>query len=187
MGTGSSEQFLFSSVAKQRAIEIGDRPDFTWDLRKSALRYRNPFSPFTRLLTIATLSIVILGHTTAFAGTTVDMWGSDTNEQGIQRDCAFELRNFKRGLFLGICPTTKQLQWSYHFELSGEGPQYDVRTVSVDDSLAFDQQLTKVYLKVVSGHVLVDRKAQSVEIDIQIEQAGVTNQFVGNGAYSFHQ
>jgi hypothetical protein len=140
-----------------------------------------------RRLIIATLTIAISGHATAFAGTTVDMWGSDTNAQGIQTDCAFELRNFKGGLFLGICPTTKQLQWSYHFELSGEGPQYGVRTVRVDDSLAFDQQLTKAYLKVVSGHIAVDQNAQSVEIDIQVEQAGATNQFVGNGTYSFHQ
>ena len=140
-----------------------------------------------RLLIIAILAIVILGHTTAFAGTTVDMWGSDTNAQGVQTDCAFELRNFKRGLFFGICPTTKQLQWSYHFELSGKGPQYGVRMVKVDDSLAFDQQLTKVYLKVVSGSVTVDHNAQRVEVDIQVDQAGVTNQFVGNGTYSFHQ
>ena len=102
-----------------------------------------------RIILCTILAVIGLGCTTVGAGTTVDLWGSYTNKLGGEKHYDFDLRNFKTGLFLRICPTTKQLQWSYHFDLAGEGPKYSVGQLTVDDSVAYNVNLTNVYLKVV--------------------------------------
>jgi len=133
------------------------------------------------------LAMLVSGCRQSPPDTTVDFWISYTNTPSSGKHYDFELRNFKHGLFLGICPTTKQLQWSYHFDLAGESATYDLNQLKVDDSVAGDAQLTKVYLKVISGHVTIDRSGHTVTIDIQIQKDGVTNNFVGNGTYPFHE
>jgi hypothetical protein len=75
----------------------------------------------------------------------------------------------------------------YHFDLAGERPTYNLDQLRVDDSIAGDAQLAKVYLKVASGHVMIDRTGHIVTIDIQIQKDGITNDFIGNGTYPFHE
>ena len=134
------------------------------------------------------LAMFTLGCTRAWAdSTTVDLWISYTNTPSSEKHYEFDLRDFKREFFLGICPTTKQLQWSYHFDLAGEGPSYELKQLKVDDNVAGDAELAKVYMKVVSGHVMTDRSGHTVTIDIEIKKDGITNEFIGNGTYSFHE
>jgi hypothetical protein len=134
-----------------------------------------------------TLSILLLAATLIFCGCVQrEMTGvvqAPQVVQGSEKHYECELRNFKRKLFLGIFPTTKQAQWSYHFDLVGEGPTYSLDQLRVDDSFA----LTNVSLKVVSGHLTIDHSGHTVAIDIRVEQAGITNQFIGNGTYSFQE
>jgi hypothetical protein len=138
-----------------------------------------------RIILSAILAITALGCNPVCAGTTVDLWGSYTNKLSGEKHYDFDLRNFKVGLFLGICPTTKQLQWSYHFDLAGQGPKYGADQLKVDDNVAYNLNLTNVYLKVVSGSVTIDRGFHTLTIDLRVEKDGATNSFVGNGAYAY--
>ncbi|HEY3932847.1 MAG TPA: hypothetical protein VGM58_10830 [Verrucomicrobiae bacterium] len=140
-----------------------------------------------RVALFIVLAMFVNGCAQSSSDTTVDLWISYTSAPSSEKNYDFELRNFKREFILGICPSTKQLQWSYQFDLAGERPTYNLDQLRVDDSVAGDAQLTKVYLKVTSGHVMMDRIGHTVTIDIQIQKDGITNDFIGNGTYPFHE
>ena len=140
-----------------------------------------------RVTILAILAAVHIGCTKSSAGTEVHFYGSYTNAMSGEIHYDFDVLNYKRGLFLGICPTTKQLQWSYLYTLAGNGSTYTSHQLTVQDDIASVGQASKVYLKVVAGTVVIDHSAHTMSIDIQVEQAGVTNQFIGNGTYLFHE
>jgi hypothetical protein len=139
-----------------------------------------------RVSILTILAIVFISCTKACAGTEVHFYGAYTNKADSVIYHDYDLLNYKRGLFLGICPTTKQLQWAYWFRLAGERSTYSPNQFTVQDDIS-SVGTTKVYLKVVSGSVVLDRSSQTMTVDIQVEQAGSTNQFIGNGTYSFHK
>jgi hypothetical protein len=130
-----------------------------------------------RVALFITLVMFVSGCTQSSSDTTADMWSSYTDAPSGEKHCMFDLRYFKKGLLLGICPTTRQLQWSYHFDLVGDGPKYRPEQLKVTDT-------SDENVKVVSGQVLIDHN--TAMIDIQIEQAGTTNEFLANGTYLLH-
>ena len=42
-------------------------------------------------------------------------------------------------------------------------------------------------LKVVSGQIKTDLKSNAVTIQIEVEEAGIANKFIGNGTYAIHK
>jgi hypothetical protein len=113
--------------------------------------------------------------------TTLDFWHSYRHAQAGETHYAFHLSQFKRGLFWGSCgPSTKSLQWSFNFDLAGEGPDYSAARVSVSDD-------NGQAVKIISGQVITDMKRMTAKIDIEFESGGHTNKFPGNGDYRIHK
>jgi hypothetical protein len=139
-----------------------------------------------RVAIFTILLVAFIGYSKALAGTEVHSYGAYTNSANSEVYFDYKLLNYKRGLFLGICPTTKQLQWGYWFRLEGSGPEYSFRQMTVQDDIA-SIGTNEVYLSVVAGKIVIDHDNDTMKIDIQVEQAGVTNQFVGNGTYTIQQ
>jgi hypothetical protein len=139
-----------------------------------------------RVAIFTILVVAFIGCSKALAGTELHAYGAYTNSANSEVYFDYDLLNYKRGLFLGICPTTRQLQWSYWFRLEGAGPEYNFRQMTVQDGIA-SVGTSRVYLSVVAGKVVIDHDGTAMTIDIQVEQAGVTNQFVGNGTYTIQQ
>jgi hypothetical protein len=126
---------------------------------------------------ITSLAVIFLASASAFAGTELSFWHSYVHAQTSETHHAFRLADFKRGLFWGSCgPSTKSLRWSFNFNLAGDGPVYPGRQIILSD----DNAQT---LRVVSGQVVTDAKRGTATIAIEIESAGATNKFVGNGEY----
>ena len=113
----------------------------------------------------------------AFAATTLDFWHSYVHAKTAQKHYGFHLSKYKRGLFVGPCGfSTHSLRWRYGFDLAGEGPIYDANKLVLSDD-------NYKPLHVVSGQIVTDLKGGTAKINIQIEQGGSTNQFIGNGEY----
>jgi hypothetical protein len=113
----------------------------------------------------------------ARAATEISLWRSYTNQPSGQFRFAFDLRNFKRGVFFGSCgASTRSLQWEYGFELKGEATEY-----AKDDIELKDANFHLVPLD--SGKILVDEKKASVQISIKVSTNGVAQDFIGNGKY----
>lgn len=140
-----------------------------------------------RVAAFIVLLAAFIGCTKARAGTEVHSFDCHAKTPGGETHYEFDLLHYKRGLFLGICPTTKQLQWDYWFDLIGEGPAFSFHQMRVRSEFASAGQPDKVFLSVVAGNIVIDRNAHKLKIDIQLERAGVTNQFAGNGTYSFRE
>ena len=114
----------------------------------------------------------------ALAGTVLDSWHSYTRAQTHQTHYSFHVTQYKRGLFWGSCgPSTKSQQWSFNFDLAGEGPVYSSQDIGLSDDNG------KV-LHVVFGEVATDMKRGRAKIEIEIESGGRTNKFIGNGQYA---
>jgi hypothetical protein len=123
----------------------------------------------------------LLVATSVLAGTTLDFWHSYVHAQTHQRHYSFHLVQCKRGMFWGSCgPSTKSLQWSFTFDLAGDGPVYTAKEISISDD-------NGQALPVVSGQVTATAKRQTIKIALWIETAGRTNNFVGNGNYQIHE
>lgn len=117
----------------------------------------------------------------AQAGTTLDFWHSYQHAQTGGVHYGFHLSRCKRGLFWGSCgPSTKSQQWSFTFDLAGDGPTYSAQQLSVSDDNAAP-------MRVVSGQVTTDIKRMTAKINIEVETGGHTNKFVGNGEYAIHK
>ena len=113
----------------------------------------------------------------AFAATTLDFWHSYVHAKTAQKHYGFHLSKYKRGLFVGPCGfSTHSLRWRYGFDLAGEGPIYDANKLVLSDD-------NYKPLHVVSGQIVTDLKRGTAKINLEIEQAGSTNQFIGNGEY----
>src|SRR5580765_4843427 len=79
------------------------------------------------------ISILLLANSLV-AGTTLDSWHSYVHAQTRERHYGFHLAQCKRGIFWGSCgPSTKSLQWSFTFDLAGDGPVYDAKRISISD------------------------------------------------------
>src|SRR6476646_2822284 len=89
--------------------------------------------------------VVLLACLSGCARTTLKFLSSDTNSVTHVRLEDYNLREVKRGLFLGICPSTSQLQWSYYISLAGPGPDYSPEQVRLEEGGSGDK------LKIVSG------------------------------------
>ncbi len=132
---------------------------------------------FAVLVAVAAFTVA----TSAVAGTTLDFWHSYVHAQDQQRHYGFHLAQYNRGLFVGSCGlSTKTLQWSFAFDLAGDGPGFDGKKISVTDD-------NGNAVHVVSGEVTLDAKRSSAKLQLQIESAGATNRFVGNGEYRIHK
>jgi hypothetical protein len=131
---------------------------------------------------IALTFLVLLAPTTILpAATTLNFWHSYIHALTREPHYGFHLDQFKRGLFWGSCgPSTKSLQWSFTFDLSGNGPVYDPKNICLSD----DNGKT---LQVVSGAITKTCERSIAKIDLQIETEGRTNNFIGNGTYQIHQ
>ncbi len=134
-----------------------------------------------RTATITLGAAFVFITTTVFAGTKLDFWHSYVHAQTHQTHYSFHLAKFKRGLFFGSCgPSAKSLQWSYNFDLTGDGPVYSSQQLSLIDENGKS-------LRIVSGQVATDLKRGTANIAIKVEIGGTTNIFVGNGQYRIHQ
>jgi hypothetical protein len=123
----------------------------------------------------------VLVATSVGAATTLDFWHSYVHAQTHDTHFGFHLSDYKRGVFWGSCgPSTKSLQWAFTFDLAGEGPVYTSREVSVSDDNGKS-------LNIVSGQVITDVKRLVTKIEIEVESAGRTNKFMGNGEYRIHK
>jgi hypothetical protein len=126
---------------------------------------------------ISSLAVLLFMGAPAFAGTELDFWHSYGHAPGSQTHYAFHLAEYKRGLFFGSCGlSTKSLQWSFNFDLAGDGPVYPAPQLSLSDD-------NGKAVRVISGQVVTDAKRGTATIAIEIESAGATNKFVGNGEY----
>ncbi len=134
-----------------------------------------------RTVTICLGLALMLFGAKAQAGTTLDFWHSYVPAEKRETHYGFHLTCYKRGLFFGSCgPSTKSLQWAFTFDLAGQGPVYPARQVSVSDD-------NSQPLRVVSGQVVIDEKRHTATIDLEVESAGRTNKFIGNGTYRIHR
>jgi hypothetical protein len=80
-------------------------------------------------------------------------------------------------LFWDSCgPSTKSLQWAYTFNLAGNGTNYSSEQIALTDDNGKS-------IKIISGQITTDAKCKKATVDIDIEQAGTTNKFIGNGEY----
>lgn len=124
----------------------------------------------------------VLGATgVARAGTVLDFWHSYTPPQTGQKHWSFHLTNCKRGIFFGSCGiSTKSLRWAYQFDLTGDGPDYAPSGIQLTDG-----DLKPV--RIVAGKVVIgDRQGRAV-VDLEVEQGGVTNRFIGNGTFKIRK
>ena len=131
-----------------------------------------------RIVRIALWVVFLLIARSSIAGTTLDFWHSYVHAQSHQTHYSFHIAQYKRGLFWGSCgPSTKSLQWSFNVDLAGEGPVFPSAQLTVSDDNGKS-------VHVVSGQVVTDLKRLKARIEIEIESAGNTNKFIGNGEYS---
>ena len=137
-----------------------------------------------RLLRIADLRHLLLVFLAIFfasasveAATTLDLWHSYGHRPSGLTHFGFHLASYKRGLFFGPCgPSTTSLNWSFGFDLAGDGPTYDHDHVKLITDEAAE-------IKVVSGEITIDSKRQNAEINLFVDQNGATTAFIGNGRY----
>jgi len=117
----------------------------------------------------------------ALAGTVLDFWHPYASAQTHQTHYSFHVSQYKRGLFWGSCgPSTTSQQWSFNFDLAGEGPVYSSQNIGLSDD-------NGKALRVVSGEVTTDLKRGRAKIEIEIESSGHTNKFIGNGEYAIRK
>jgi hypothetical protein len=146
-------------------------------LQQRRLAISRRLCPQLRIL--LAVSVLLLAKS-LLAGTTLDFWHPYVHAQTHERHYGFHLAQCKRGLFWGSCgPSTKSLQWSFTFDLAGDGPEYDAKQISISDDNGKS-------LRVVSGRLITTAKQSSAKIDLQIESGGRTNKFAGNGIYRIH-
>ena len=89
---------------------------------------------------------------------------------------AFHIASYKRGLFFGSCgPSTKSLQWEHEVDLTGNGPTYEARQISITN------EGKKVEL--TSGTIVISQQEGKATIDLRIQTGGASANFVGNGSY----
>jgi hypothetical protein len=111
------------------------------------------------------------------AATKLDFWHSYGHQPGGTTHFAFHLASYKRGLFFGSCgPSTLSLNWSFSFDLAGDGLIYDHQHVKLTTDDATE-------IKLVSGEITIDSKRQNAEISLFVDQNGSTKAFIGNGKY----
>jgi hypothetical protein len=130
-----------------------------------------------RTIRIICLAVLFIVSANAFAGVTLDFWHSYVPPQTGVTNYSFHLTDYKRGLFWGSCgPSTKSLQWAYTFNLAGNGTNYSSEQIALADDNGKP-------VKIISGQIAIDTKHGKATIKIEIEQAGATNKFIGNGEY----
>jgi hypothetical protein len=130
-----------------------------------------------RVVIFVIMIAAVLVATSVRAVTKLDFWHAYRHAQAHETHYGFHLTAYKRGLFWGSCgPSTKSQQWAFTFDLAGDGPIYtnDQFSVSDDNGKA---------VPVVAGQVRTDMKRRVARIDIEVESAGHTNKFVGNGEF----
>jgi len=111
------------------------------------------------------------------AGTVLDFWHDYTPPQTDEKHHGFHLANYKRGLFFGSCGiSTRSLQWGFTCDLAGDGPVYEAGKLTLTG-----EDLKPI--KIVAGRITIDGKQTTAVITLEVEQAGRTNQFIGNGTY----
>jgi hypothetical protein len=130
-----------------------------------------------RLLVIILLCLLA---GTAVAGVQLTSHSYVHNPSG-QTHVVFHLASYKRGLFFGSCgPSTRSLQWEYHLEMKGPGPNYTRDEIEIKDSeyrpLALD-----------AGTITVDAKARTARILLTVNQDSGAKAFVGNEEYKIRQ
>jgi hypothetical protein len=132
---------------------------------------------------IAILSLVLLaaGPPNLHAGTELNFWHSYLHAQTSTPHFSFNLAKYKRGLFFGSCgPSTRSQQWLFTFDLTGDGPAYSLGQIT----LTSDEPRA---VKVTGGAVTIDTKHDRAVIALQIDDAGLSTAFVGNGTYRIHR
>jgi hypothetical protein len=142
------------------------------------------FEALNRFMRVARMTFAVallLIGTSAYAGTRLDFWHSYVHAGDHQMHYSFHLTQYKRGLFWGSCgPSTKSLQWSFTFDLAGDGPVYSSEQITVSDDNGKPA-------RIVSGQVVRDPKRDQASIAIELERAGITNKFIGNGKYRINK
>jgi hypothetical protein len=130
------------------------------------------------------LSLLLAGSLltlTARGGTETSLWHAYTPPSG-EPHHAFMLSCYKRGIFFGSCgPSTRSLQWRYTFDLKGTGPRF------TPDRIELKTEEGIAAFPAVTGEVLVDDKKKTARITLKILQAGMTNDFIGNGIYTLRE
>ncbi len=153
----------------------------SWKTDQSGLGEPRHKIAFMRVVKLALIigSLAIPGN--VHAATVLDFWHSYKHAQTHQIHYSFHLSKYKRGLFLGSCgPSTKSQQWSFSFDLAGEGPTYSNEDFTVSDDNGKP-------LRVVSGQVTTDLKRGRASIQCEVEIRGSTTKFVGNGEYKIRK
>jgi hypothetical protein len=130
-----------------------------------------------RIASFALVVALLLSARSALAGVTLDFWHSYIHAQTHQTHFNFHVAKYKRGLFWGSCGlSTKSLEWSFNFDLAGDGPVYIGQQITVSDDNGKPAH-------VAAGRVVTDRKRLAAKIEIEIDSGGSTNKFIGNGEY----
>src|SRR5262245_7012061 len=91
-----------------------------------------------------------------------------------QPHTVFHLANYKKGLFFGSCgPSTRSLQWEYHIELTGKGPEYSMSDIELKDGNFQTVQLE-------TGSIRLDPGKHTATISLVVKQNSGTKEFIGN-------
>jgi len=123
---------------------------------------------------IASFLAIFFASASVHAATKLDFWHSYGHQP---THFAFHLASYKRGLFFGPCgPSTMSLNWSFDFDLAGDGPTYDHGHLKLTNDEAAE-------IKVVSGEITIDSKRENAEISLFVNKDGSTTAFIGNGKY----
>lgn len=94
-----------------------------------------------------------------------------------QPHTVFHLAKYKKGLFFGSCgPSTRSLQWEYHIEVTGKGPDYGLSDIELKDG---NFQM----LQLEAGSIRLDPKKHTATISLFVKQNSGAKEFVGNGTF----
>jgi hypothetical protein len=125
--------------------------------------------------------IALFGALPAHAVTELSFWHDYIHSPSRVKHVSFDLKDFKRGLFFGSCgPTTRSLKWRFTFDLAGDVTQWPAASVRVQSD---DFQVVNI----LSGSITVDPKQRHAVIDLQVEENGSAQPFIGNGRYRIHR
>ncbi len=133
-----------------------------------------------RLIAILSLVLFAADVPELHAGTELTFWHSYVQAPTGVLHYSFNLGSYKRGLFFGPCAwSTRSQRWSFSFDLAGDAVTYTPERVT----LRSDEFRTYM---VTDGTVTIDPKHEKAVIALQVDEAGVSTAFVGNGTYRIH-
>jgi hypothetical protein len=129
------------------------------------------------------VALVCLLAFAARAGTEIQLWHAYTPPSG-EAHRAFTISNYKRGIFFGSCGlSTRSLQWSYSFDLTGSGPAFGPDKILFKDEAV----LSGTNCHPAGGKISIDAKTKMIHVSLQAGTNNAGRPFLANGDFKYHE